>query len=52
MRQWIRSGVGVVVLSLLTVSGSTAQDVGLPLGTQAPAAALEDLDGTAVELLD
>ena len=52
MRQLIRSGVGVVALSLLTVSGATAQDVGLPLGTQAPAAALEDLDGNAVELLD
>ncbi len=29
-----------------------AQGVGLPLGTQAPAAALEDLDGNAVQLLD
>jgi thiol-disulfide isomerase/thioredoxin len=29
-----------------------AQEVGLPLGTQAPAATLEDLDGNAVEILD
>ena len=29
-----------------------AQGVGLPLGTQAPAAALEDLDGNAVQFLD
>ena len=29
-----------------------AQEVGLPLGTAAPAAAVEDLDGRAVELLD
>lgn len=32
--------------------GAGAQEVGLPLGTQAPAAELEDLEGNAVQLLD
>ena len=32
--------------------GVTAQEVALPLGTQAPSASLEDLDGNPVELLD
>jgi thiol-disulfide isomerase/thioredoxin len=30
----------------------TAQEVAIPLGTQAPAAALEDLDGNVVQILD
>ncbi|HSG08251.1 MAG TPA: TlpA disulfide reductase family protein [Longimicrobiales bacterium] len=38
-------------LGVVCASGA-AQEVGLPLGTQAPPAALEDLDGNAVELLD
>jgi len=33
-------------------AAATAQEVALPLGTQAPAAALEDLEGNAVQLLD
>ncbi|MDH5759456.1 MAG: TlpA family protein disulfide reductase [Gemmatimonadota bacterium] len=32
--------------------GAGAQDVALPVGTVAPAAAVQDLDGNAVELLD
>lgn len=28
------------------------QDISLPIGTQAPAAAMEDLDGNAVDILD
>jgi len=49
-------GLRPLVTSLAMVafiSGSVAaQEVGLPLGTPAPAAAVEDLDGNAVELLD
>jgi thiol-disulfide isomerase/thioredoxin len=33
-------------------AGSGAQEVALPLGTQAPAASLEDLDGNPVQILD
>ncbi|HSW31178.1 MAG TPA: TlpA disulfide reductase family protein [Longimicrobiales bacterium] len=40
----------LVGLSLFAV-GASAQGVGPALGTQAPAAALEDLDGKAVQLL-
>lgn len=36
----------------LVVSQLRAQEVSLPLGTQGPAAALEDLDGNPVDLLD
>ena len=43
----------VSALALLTSAlGATAQEVALPLGSQAPAAALEDLDGNPVQLLD
>jgi len=35
----------------LCAGGASAQGVGLAVGTQAPAAALEDLDGNAVQLL-
>lgn len=41
----------VLMLGGVRASGA-AQEVGLPLGTQAPSAVLEDLDGNAVELLD
>ena len=49
--------LGLLVTSLAVVTAGTfapvsAQEVGLPLGTQAPAAMVEDLDGNAVELLD
>ena len=38
---------------LLLAPGSLAsQDISLPLGTQAPPAMLEDLDGNSVQLLD
>jgi thiol-disulfide isomerase/thioredoxin len=44
------------VLSLVLAAGgltsAAAQEVGLPVGTQAPPAALEDLDGNPVDLLD
>ena len=33
-------------------SGLAGQDISLPLGTEAPAAALEDLDGNPVQILD
>lgn len=46
---------GIALLMLLALpAGGAAQSgaVSLPLGTQAPDAALEDLDGQAVDLLD
>jgi thiol-disulfide isomerase/thioredoxin len=47
------SAAVIAVALLLTVpGGGTAQEVGLPLGTPAPSAVLEDLDGNAVDLLD
>lgn len=47
------AAIMVALLSLLVRPGSIlAQDVALPLGTQAPPAAVEDLQGTAVQLLD
>jgi len=39
-------------LLLLAPASLGAQGVSLPIGTQAPAAALEDLDGNPVQLLD
>ena len=39
-------------LAVLAPAAATAQQVGLPLGTAAPAAAVEDLDGNPVQLLD
>ena len=43
----------VLAATLLLAPGATvAQEVGLPLGTIAPPAALEDLDGNAVNLAD
>jgi thiol-disulfide isomerase/thioredoxin len=51
----IPAGLLVFVACLVPV-GLRAQagegEVGLPIGTQAPAAALQDLDGNAVQLLD
>lgn len=58
------SGKGGVLLALLThmalwalifslpVSGLKAQEMGLSLGTEAPGATLEDLEGNPVQLLD
>ena len=34
------------------IAALTAQEVALPLGTQAPAATLEDLEGNSVQILD
>lgn len=47
--------LAVLALALLTPGDGRAQgmgELGLPLGTRAPDAALEDLDGNAVQLLD
>ena len=48
--------VAPALLATFLVAGTAgtvlAQGVGLPLGTQAPAAALEDLDGNPIEILD
>lgn len=45
------SATTALALSLSTTPAA-GQGVSLPLGTQAPAAALEDLDGNAVQILD
>jgi len=53
-RKCPRSFVGLLfipLLALLPVSGA-AQDVGLPLGTQAPNADVENLEGQPMRLLD
>ena len=50
-RLGLRAALATLIMTGTAVSVA-AQDVGLPLGTQAPAAALEDLDGNAVQLLD
>lgn len=42
----------IAALAAATAGPAAAQGVGPALGTQAPAAALEDLDGNAVQLLD
>lgn len=47
----------VALMALLLPAGAYAQAAGegsvsLPIGSQAPSAALEDLEGTAVDLLD
>jgi thiol-disulfide isomerase/thioredoxin len=44
-------GAGSALL-LAAPAGIAAQEVALPIGTQAPAAALEDLQGNPVQLLD
>ncbi len=48
------SVLGLVLLTgiLLVPGGLAGQDISLPLGTEAPAAALEDLDGNPVQILD
>ena len=49
-----RFALGATLLLGTPLSPSTleAQEVSLPLGSEAPAAALEDLDGNAVQILD
>ncbi|MBI4521594.1 MAG: TlpA family protein disulfide reductase [Gemmatimonadetes bacterium] len=48
----LRLALAVTTFSLAVPSESRAQDVGLPLGTQAPTATLQDLDGNSVEILN
>ena len=48
-------GQGVLALLvgvLATPSAGAGQDISLPLGTSAPAASLQDLDGNPVQILD
>ena len=55
MKRSRRSGVTVWLLGLALLAPATvqAQDaLGLAVGSQAPAAAVEDLDGKALQLLD
>lgn len=48
---WRTVGVTALGVALLAVARPTAaQDIGLPVGTQAQAVSLEDLDGNAVDL--
>jgi thiol-disulfide isomerase/thioredoxin len=51
MRIFISAAMVALALFTLPLS-SSAQGVSLALGTEAPAAALEDLDGNAVQLQD
>jgi thiol-disulfide isomerase/thioredoxin len=45
--------VAVAALALaLSATNSSGQQVSLPLGTEAPPASLEDLDGNTVQILD
>lgn len=46
--------LGAILLTgaILSPSGLTGQGISLPLGTEAPGAALEDLDGNPVQILD
>jgi peroxiredoxin len=45
----MKYGLGLVA-ALVTPAGLIAQDIGLPVGTQAPAVAVQDLDGKTVDL--
>jgi thiol-disulfide isomerase/thioredoxin len=50
-----RSVLGILVLSsglVATPWGLAGQEVSLPLGTQAPSASLQDLNGNQVQILD
>jgi thiol-disulfide isomerase/thioredoxin len=51
----VRLSLALLPLTLLLPQGLRAQgefEVGLPVGSEAPAAAVQDLDGNPVELLD
>lgn len=51
----LRRGAWALALSSAALAApltAEGQDVGLPLGTQAPAATVEDLEGNEVQLLD
>ena len=52
MRHAARRVAAVAALLIAAPVACVAQEVGLPLGTIAPDAALEDLDGNAVNLAD
>ncbi|MEQ9397934.1 MAG: TlpA disulfide reductase family protein [Longimicrobiales bacterium] len=52
LRRIRTAALAVAVGALLVPAASSAQGVGLPLGTAAPPVMLEDLDGNAVQLLD
>ncbi len=48
----VRLALALLVLLAASASAQGTGQVSLPIGTQAPPAALEDLDGNAVQLLD
>lgn len=53
--RWIRpQALGLALLTgiLLGPGSLSSQDISLPLGTEAPEAVLEDLDGNTVQILD
>ncbi len=49
-RSMFRGALGALVAGLLVAAPLAAQDTGLPVGSAAPAAAVEALDGTAANL--
>jgi thiol-disulfide isomerase/thioredoxin len=52
---WRSAGASLLLAAwalAFPAAGAIAQEVALPLGTQAPSASLEDLEGNAVQLLD
>lgn len=51
-RAWPPLALAVLLALAFLPATAGAQEVGLPVGTQAPAASLEDLDGNPVQLLD
>ena len=52
MGRLMRAGVLFLTVASLAPAGIEGQEISLPLGTQAPPAGLEDLDGSPVNLLE
>lgn len=50
MKRYRFTGLTALLVALAVPAVLGAQDVGLPLGTRAPAVTVEDLDGTPVDL--
>jgi thiol-disulfide isomerase/thioredoxin len=49
---WTAAGMALGLLLLTLPAAGAAQEVALPIGTQAPPATVEDLQGNEVQLLD
>lgn len=50
--RWTAAGMALGMLLLTLPAAGAAQEVALPIGTQAPPATVEDLQGNEVQLLD